>query len=130
MGDAPFLTAVMEGHYPSEYLEQEGANAPRVQKDDMRAIGSAVDFVGLNIYTPLYVRADDSRFGYSVVPMPDSHPRMASQWLAVGPECAYWGIRNAFDCWSPTRIYVTENGAPSEDVPDAEGRIDDVDRVM
>ncbi len=49
----------MEGKYPDEYLEHEGANAPKVEEGDMKAIGSPLDFVGLNIYTPTYVRAAD-----------------------------------------------------------------------
>ena len=28
-GDAPFLTALMEGKFTDSYLEQEGANAPK-----------------------------------------------------------------------------------------------------
>lgn len=130
IGNAPFLTALMEGQYLPEYLEQEGANAPMTRNGDLNIVASPVDFVGLNIYTPQYVRADDSSLGYAVVTMPSSHPRMSSPWLAVGPECAYWGVRNVCDCWSPTRIYITENGAPSEDIPDANGCIEDVDRIM
>ena len=42
----------MEGKYPDEYLQHEGANAPKVEAGDMKAIGSPLDFVGLNIYNP------------------------------------------------------------------------------
>ena len=35
----------------------------KVEPGDMKAIGSPLDFVGLNVYTPYYVRADDSRAG-------------------------------------------------------------------
>ena len=63
LGNAQFLTAVMEGKYADEYLQHEGANAPKVEAGDMKAIGSALDFVGLNIYVPLYARADDSPAG-------------------------------------------------------------------
>ena len=55
-----FLTPVMEGKYPDEYLQKEGANAPKVEPGDMKAIGSPLDFVGLNVYTADYVRADAS----------------------------------------------------------------------
>ena len=50
--NAPFLTAVMEGEYTDGYLQREGANAPKVEPGDMKAIGSPLDFVGLNVYTP------------------------------------------------------------------------------
>jgi beta-glucosidase len=128
--NAPFLTALMEGKYVDSYLEQEGANAPKVEPGDMRAIGSPLDFVGLNIYTPTYVRADGSAKGYAVEPAPTSYPHMASPWLTIGPECIYWGVRNVCDLWNPKGIYITENGCSSDDVLTPAGRVEDTDRVM
>jgi beta-glucosidase len=49
---APFLTTLLEGAYPDSYFEREGANAPHVEPGDMKAIGSRLDFVGLNVYSP------------------------------------------------------------------------------
>src|SRR5580698_9053803 len=130
LGNAPFLTALMEGKYPDEYLAHEGANAPKVEPGDMQAIGSPLDFVGLNIYTPTYVRADDSPMGFAVEPAPTSYPHMASPWLTLGPECIYWGARNVCDLWKPKGIFITENGTSSDDVLTPSGRIEDTDRVM
>ena len=129
-GNAPFLTAVMEGKYTDRYLEGEGTNSPKVEPGDMQAIGSPLDFVGLNIYVPLYVRADGSAKGYAIEPMPASYPHMASPWINVGPECIYWGVRNVSDLWKPKALYITENGTSSDDVLTPAGRVDDVDRVM
>ena len=83
-GNAPFLTTLLDGKYPESYLAREGANAPKVEEGDMKAIGSALDFVGLNIYVPLYARADGSAQGYAMEPMPASYPHMASPWLNWG----------------------------------------------
>lgn len=127
--NAMFLTAIMEGRYIDEYLQAEGANAPKVQAGDMKAIGSPLDFVALNIYTPEWVRADGSAKGYAVVPHIGSSPRMASPWLVVGPEAAYWGVRHVGDLWKPKAMYISENGASADD-PVVDGRIDDADRVM
>ena len=128
--NAPFLTAVLEGAYPASYLEREGANAPRVEPGDMKAIGSSLDFVGLNVYTPKYVRADGSARGYAVEPYPASYPHMASPWLYLGPECIYWAVRNVSEIWNPRGIYITENGCSSADVLTPAGRIEDTDRIM
>jgi beta-glucosidase len=128
--NAPFFTALMEGKYIESYLAREGANAPKVEPGDMKAIGSPLDFVGLNIYTAQYVRADGSPQGYALEPYPSSYPRMLSRWLMLGPECMYWGVRNVCDLWNPKAVYITENGAPSDDVPTSAGRVEDVDRVM
>lgn len=124
-----FITAVMEGAYPDSYLAAEGANAPKVMAGDMKAIGSPLDFVGLNIYTPQYVRADSSAKGYAVLPHLPSSPHMASPWLYVGPEVAYWAVRYVSELWKPRAIYVSENGCSADD-PMIAGRVDDSDRVM
>jgi beta-glucosidase len=127
--NAMFLTAIMEGRYIDEYLQEAGAAAPKVQPGDMKAIGSPLDFVALNIYTPEWVRADGSAKGYAVVPHIASSPRMASPWLVVGPEAAYWGVRHTSDLWKPKALYISENGASADD-PLTNGRVDDADRVM
>jgi beta-glucosidase len=128
--NAPFLTAVMEGKYTDGYLQREGADAPRVQGDDLRIIGSPVDFIGLNVYQPEYARADPGASGYAIARRPSTFPRMASPWLFIGPEVIYWAIRHTSDLWKPPAIYITENGCSSEDFRAADGRVEDTDRVM
>ena len=93
-------------------------------------ISSPLDFVGINIYTPIYVRADSSPLGFAVVPHPPSFPHMASPWLFVGPEALYWGPRHVAKIWNVKEIYITENGCSSSDVPAADGIVYDTDRVM
>jgi beta-glucosidase len=129
-GNAPFLTAIMEGKYTDGYLRREGANAPKVEAGDMKIISSPLDFVGLNAYTPEYVRADSSADGYMVEKHQASYPRMASPWLFLGPEVTYWAVRNVSDLWKPRAMYITENGCSADDVITADGRIEDTDRVM
>ncbi len=129
-GNAPFLTTVLEGRYPDSYLEREGANAPKIEPGDMKAIGSQLDFVGLNVYTPTYVRADGSSQGYVIEQPQTSYPHMASPWLLIGPECIYWAVRNVNELWHPRALYITENGCSADDVVTPAGRIEDTDRVM
>ena len=128
--NAPFLTAVLEGKYTDGYLQREGANAPKVEAGDMKIIGSPLDFVGLNVYTPDYVRADSSPAGYMVEKRQTSYPHMASDWLYIGPEVIYWAVRNVSDIWKPKALYITENGCSADDVVAADGRVEDTDRVM
>jgi beta-glucosidase len=129
-GNAPFLTAVMEGKYTDRYLEDAGADAPKVEAGDMKIIGSPLDFVGLNVYTPEYVRATASPAGYAVEKRQTSYPHMASSWLYIGPEVIYWAVRNVSDIWRPRALYITENGCSADDVVTADGRVEDTDRVM
>jgi beta-glucosidase len=129
-GNAPFLTTLLDGKYPDSYLEREGANAPKVEPGDMKAIGSRLDFVGLNVYTPTYVRADSSAQGYAIEKPQDMYPHMASPWITIGPECIYWAVRNVCDIWNPPAVYITENGTSADDVVTPESRIEDTDRIM
>jgi beta-glucosidase len=128
--NAAFLTAVMEGRYTDGYLQREGANQPKVESNDLKIIGSPLDFVGLNVYQPEYARADAGASGYAVARRPSSFPHMASPWLFIGPEVIYWAIRHTSDLWSPHAIYITENGCSCEDFREPDGRIEDTDRVM
>jgi beta-glucosidase len=128
--NAPFLTAVMEGKYTDAYLAREGADAPKAEPGDMKAIGSPLDFVGLNVYTPDYVRPDASPLGYQILPRQTSYPHMASPWIFIGPEVIYWAVRNVSDIWKPKVLYITENGCSADDVFAADGHVEDTDRVM
>ncbi len=128
--NAQYLTVIMEGQYTDRYLRRLGPATPRFRPEDLRAIASPLDFVGLNIYTPTYVRADSGPDGYTVIPRPTSYPHMASDWLALGPEAAYWSPRLATELWHPKAIYITENGASSDDTLTPEGHVLDSDRTM
>ena len=130
--NAPFLTTVLDGKYPESYLAEQGANAPKVEEGDMKAIGSPVDFLGLNAYNPLYVKAADSAKGYVLETMPSSYPHMFSPWIQISPECVYWTVRNVCDIWKEKvpALYITENGTSSDDVLTPDGHVEDIDRVM
>ncbi len=128
--NAQYMTVIMEGKYTEAYLRNAGADAPKFTPDDLKIISSPLDFMGLNIYTPMYVRADNSPAGYAAVPHPRSFPHMASPWLFIGPEALYWGPRHLAGIWKVREIYITENGCSSSDIPAADGKVYDTDRVM
>ena len=129
--NAQYMTVIQEGKYTDAYLAQAGADAPKFTPEDLKAISSPLDFIGINIYTPIYVRADaSSPVGFAVVPHPPSFPHMASPWLFVGPEALYWGPRHVARIWNAKEIYITENGCSSSDIPAADGLVYDTDRVM
>ena len=128
--NAQYMTVIQEGKYTDAYLEAAGADAPKFTDADLKAISTPLDFVGINIYTPIYARADESPLGFAIVPHPPSFPHMASPWLFVGPEALYWGPRHLQKIWNVKEIYITENGCSSSDVPAADGKVYDTDRVM
>ncbi len=128
--NADILGVILSGKYTDGYTKKMGANAPEVQAGDLEIISSPLDFVGINVYVPTYVRAENNDLGYTVVPFPESYPHMFSPWLHVGPEALYWGPKLANDVWHPKAIYITENGCSSDDKLAADGQIYDTDRVM
>jgi beta-glucosidase len=128
--NAGYLTVILEGRYTQAFLAAAGANAPKFTDDELRIIGSPLDFVGLNVYTPTYVRAADAAPGYEVVPCSKSHPRTAASWQFFGPEALYWAPRLVHKIWNVKEIYISENGCATADDPGAEGLVRDSDRIM
>ncbi|MBB5057136.1 beta-glucosidase [Granulicella aggregans] len=129
--NAQYLTVIMEGKYTDAYLKRLGPNAPKFTAEELKIIGSPLDFVGLNVYQPTWVRADSTKeVGYSVVEGPASYPHMLSPWLTIGPEALYWSPKLVSKLWRPKELYITENGCSSSDVLNEEGQVLDTDRVM
>src|SRR5690606_1664516 len=103
--NARFLDPMLSGTYTDAYLKAAGADAPKFTDEDMRAIASPLDFVGVNIYVvKSYVVASDQAPGYRQVPMSVSHPKMFSSWHTFAPEVLYWGPRLVNSIWQPKEI--------------------------
>ncbi|HEX4592526.1 MAG TPA: GH1 family beta-glucosidase [Gemmataceae bacterium] len=129
--NAPYLTVILEGRYTDAYLAAAGTAAPRFTEQELRAIATPVDYVGINVYMPShYVLAGDTTPGYRLVPFNKSHPRMAAPWHLLGPEALYWGPRHVARLWAVNEVYITENGCAADDHVAADGNVYDTDRVM
>lgn len=129
--NAQYLNVIMTGRYTEAYLKKLGPAAPKFTPEEMKIISTPVDFVGLNVYEPTWVRPDETQeTGYSVVPNPASYPHMYSNWLTVGPEALYWSPTLAHQIYGIQTLYITENGASSADVVAPDGHVYDTDRVM
>src|SRR5712672_2403679 len=129
--NAALLGVILEGKYTDGFLEYSGKDAPKFTAEVLKIISSKNDFVGLNIYAPqFYIAASDKKPGWTVLPFPASFPHMKSEWLRVGPEVIYWAPRLAAKIWNIENIYISENGTSSEDKLSADGKVNDLDRVM
>lgn len=126
--NAAYLNAIFAGRYTDRYLRNLGADAPHFTAEEMRIIASPLDAVGLNIYTPTYVRSAPG--GYEAIPLPAHFPHMASGWLKLGPECMFWGPKLVQEVWKPHAIYITENGCSAADAMTPQGEVLDTDRIM
>ena len=127
--NARSLTVLMEGRYTDLFLKDLGADAPKFSAEDLKTISTPLDFIGLNIYDPTWIRATTREPGYEVIELPKSYPRMAAGWLGIAPEAMYWSPKLLHELWSVKEIYITENGVASLDVPNKGEEVLDVDRV-
>lgn len=129
--NAGYLTAILEGKYTDAFLAYAGANAPTYTPEDLKAIGSPIDFVGLNVYQPnQYVTAGENGHPFTLLPFPATYPRMDSSWLRIAPEAMYWAPRHVAKLWNVKSIYITENGTSAADKPTEDGKVYDIDRIM
>jgi len=129
--NAGILGVILEGKYTEGYLNYAGKDAPKFTADELKIIGSKIDFIGLNIYAPqFYIVPKDKTPGFDVAPFPASFPHMKSDWLRIGPETAYWVPRLTAKVWNVDTIFISENGTSSEDKIAADGKVYDLDRVM
>ena len=129
--NARFLDVMLTGKYSDSYLKEAGNDAPKFTEDDLQAIASPIDFVGLNVYIPkMYVMASDDELGYKEAPISISHPKMSSPWHTFSPEVLYWAPRLTHSIWKPKAIYITENGCAADDEISDDGKIYDTDRIM
>lgn len=103
-----FLTPIMEGKYHPAYLEKEGANAPVFTEEQMKVIATPLDFVGINLYAPIYIRHDpNAPHGWSHVACDEHYPKMHMPWLNLGPNILYWGPRILSELWKIPAIYLS-----------------------
>jgi beta-glucosidase len=129
--NACFVTVMLEGKYTDTYLKEAGKDAPKFTDEDLKVIGSPLDFVGINLYKPaFYALASDRAPGWRAISFAKAHPTMHNRWLSVGPEVMYWGPKFVQSIWGAKEIYITENGCASDDVVADDGKVYDTDRVM
>lgn len=127
VGNAHILAPIFLGRYPTSFLRAAGTDRPRVARGDSALISQPTDFLGLNVYSGSFVRADRSGRA-EVLTLPGNYPRADLSWLNLAPQSIYWALSHARTLYGPTELYVTENGAGYEDEPNARGEIIDLHR--
>jgi len=123
-----FLDTLHGRPYPAETIAALGAAAPLVEEGDMALIAAPTDFLGVNYYFPEVV-ADapgEGPFGLRIV-APEGLERTAFNW-EVAPQGMVSLLRRVSSEYGPKVIYLTENGSTYDDVVNADGSIDDVQR--
>lgn len=137
-----FAEAVFRGSYPSDVLEDVAAHWPEdaVRAGDLATISTPVDVLGVNYYAGEAVTAGPREAAVGSSPhvgsefvrtVPRGLPVTDMGWEILPGALTELLVRLQEQYTGPagTALYVTENGAAFPDVPDAEGFVDDVDRI-
>jgi beta-glucosidase len=117
---------VIFGRYPEDGLRLFGKDAPAASAEDLELIAAPTDFLGLNIYQGVVVRAGEGGRP-ELVPTPPGFPLSAFNW-PITPEALHWGPRFAYERYKKP-IFITENGLSGRDWPSLDGRVHDAHRV-
>ncbi len=121
------MEPLYKGQYPSEWLAKIGDDAPKIEEGDMELIASPTDFLGLNMYTGTFVRADKNGQPERV-PFPKQFPQADLPWLNIAPQTLYWAVRHAHENYGVETTYITENGVCCADEMNEQGEVLDLDR--
>jgi beta-glucosidase len=126
------IMPILTGSYPEKWLEDMGGSAPDIQTGDMKLIGQPLDELGFNCYSGMYVQAAENKAGYKVLNFSKNYPKGNMHWLNIVPESIYWGIRMVSDAAGQKKlpIFISENGYADGVEANAEGYVEDVDRIF
>ena len=135
-----FLDPVLHGRYP-EHARPDLLPAPELIADgDLETIRQPIDFLGINYYSPMYLRPGDPadlrrhegppscKLPGVVEYEPPERDRTAMGWL-VDAEGLYELLLQLHDAAPGLPLYITENGCAAEDYVDQDGVVNDTDRI-
>ena len=117
-----FMDPIFRGAYPQDVLDHLGADAPKVEAGDMRAIAVPLDYLGINYYSRSVVSAGEPfDVNSSGLPLTD-----------MGWEIYPLGLTDLLlrlhQDYPVPPLYITENGGAFPDRL-ADGRVHDADRI-
>jgi beta-glucosidase len=135
-----FLEPVLYGRYPSLARAALVPASDLVADGDLDTIRQPLDFLGVNYYSPVFLRAgnpDDLRRNEEparcempgvVEYRPAELERTPMGWL-VDADGLYGLLVQLSDAAPGLPLYITENGCAAEDYVDPDGDVKDVERV-
>jgi len=129
-----YLDPVFRGAYPEDAVADrircghlESEDMPFVAEGDMKIISADIDFLGINYYTELTVKAGAEGEPVAVRTAPEE--QLTDMGWQVCPEALYDLLVRVEKDYNPKQILITENGAAYPDRPGQEGRVHDRDRI-
>jgi beta-glucosidase len=135
-----YLDPVLQGRYPADASTELVPPEVLIADGDLATISQPLDFLGVNYYSPVFIRAGDtddlrrneyrlSAPGPGVVGYrPEMLDRTPMGWL-VDAEGLYELLMRLSKDALGLPLYITENGCAAEDYVGPEGAVNDVERV-
>ena len=124
-----FGDPVYYGDYPVVMRERLGKLLPPFTDEDAELLKGSIDYIALNYYQSDVVRHAPGCGPLEIERTPNpEHPSTAMGWPIV-PDGLEQTLRWMAERYPALPIYITENGACFDDVPDSAGFVDDQDRV-
>ena len=116
---------LVKGRYP-EAMAADLADI--VEPGDLAEIHQRIDFLGINYYSRMVIKADPGSMFGTTWGKGEPGPVTAMGW-PIEPDGLYEQLTDLKDHYGNLPVYVTENGAAYDDGIDSAGHIDDPRRV-
>jgi beta-glucosidase len=121
------MDPVLLGRYPEDGLRTFAPHLDReIRNADLSVACPPLDFLGVNIYSGIPVRAG-SNGQPEEVPFPPGFPQSAIRWWVI-PESLYWGPRFYAERYR-LPVLITENGFSGTDWVAQDGNVHDPQRI-
>ena len=140
MANGLYLGPVLHGRYPEHAPAELSPPAGLIAAGDLETISAPIDFLGVNYYQPVVLRAGDpddlrrhevpARCGVPGVVeyRPGELERTPMGWV-VDPTGLHQLLVDVSGQAPGLRLYVTENGCAAEDYVNPDGEVNDLERV-
>jgi beta-glucosidase len=135
-----YLEPVLHGHYPARAPAALLPPPGLVADGDLETIHQPLDFLGINYYSPIFLRAGDpadlrrnEELARCAVPgvveyRPEGLERTTMGWL-VDAAGLHELLLDVSKQAPGLPLYITENGRAAEDYVNPDGEVNDVERV-
>ncbi|MBE0669076.1 MAG: beta-glucosidase [Anaerolineales bacterium] len=124
-----FLDPLVGRGYPQDTVRQHGTDMAFVQDGDLEAIAVPLDFVGVNYYTRNIVRSEKVSEAENVPQTVFRGDEITEMDWEVFPEGLYKILGRLYFDYNFPVIHITENGAAFVDNVNADGEVDDPERL-
>ena len=126
-----FLDPLLRAAYPSDLVEQLGGDQAFdfVHEGDLALVAAQIDFLGINYYRRMVVKAASTGHLRAEVVLPAGVPVTAVDWPVQpdGLREVLVGLHDSYPGLPP--VFITENGAAYDDRVTPDGVVDDPLRV-